>query len=148
MAIIVVLAVFTLIFWLIRRQAGTAFLATIAGVTIYTNFGADFVNFLKKIFEQAPVDLLQSLVYLALVLVMPMVLYFHSREGGLFGLLRIAESVIFAALMTSLVAEYVALFFTFDELSIELVKLIAGIKGWVIMAGSLTAYLEILLTRE
>lgn len=148
MAILVTFCIFLLVFWFIRKQAGTAFLATIAGLTIYQAFGQDFASFLHKVFDQAPVDLLQKLVYLSLVVILPLVLYFRSHHGGLFGIFRIIEAVIFAALMTSLISGHLAQFFNFDQLSRDLSNLIHQLRGLIIMAGSLTAYFEILITKE
>lgn len=148
MAIIVALACFTLLFWLMHRRTGSAFLATIAGVTIYQSFGQDFINFFTHLIPQAPQDVIQNGVYLALVVGFPIILYINSSNGGLFGILRLAESVIFAALIVSLISPQLTYIFSFDQLSHDINNFIGNFRNTAILVGAILAYVEILLTKD
>lgn len=148
MAILFVLAAFTLVFWLMRKNIGASFLATVAGIAIHQSFGPNLVNFFANLLKNTPTSLIETCVYLALVVGFPIILYLNSSHGGLFGLLRIAESLIFAALLTSLIAPQIAYFFSFDTLSVDINNFISGARGSIMLFGAILAYLEILLARD
>lgn len=148
MVVIIALVALFLGFFVVRKNIGPALLAVIAGFSIYQMFGADLVRFVQNIFTDAPADLITHIVYLALILGFPMILYFRSASGGLFGILRIAEAAIFAALLTSFIAGPLAYFFPFDTLSTDIYNFIQSIIGPITIAGIIAAYLDILLYRE
>lgn len=149
MAFIVVLAALILLFYLIRKHTGPAHLAVIAGVSVYNSFGTQCAEFLHaNIFNSLELDLISACINLLLVLAFPLLLYFKSSRGGLFGILRIIEAVVFAAIVASLIAGPLAYFFPFDELSTEIYGFIKSIEGPIILFGVVSAYVDILTYRE
>lgn len=149
MAIIVTLAALMLIFYLCRRHTGPAHLAIIAGVSVFASFGTVFASFLhEKLFTDAPIELIENCIYLLLVLAFPLLLYAKSSPGGMFGLLRLVESVFLAIILTSLIAGPLAYFFSFDSLSTEIYGYIKTVEGPIMLAGIISAYIDILFYRK
>lgn len=148
MVIIIAFGLLFALFFLIRKHIGPAHLATIAGLSVYEMFGRDFVSFLERNIQGSSAELIDSLVYLALILVFPMILYLHSARGGLFGVLRIAEAAVFAALLTSMVAGVLVKIFSFDQIANDFLGFINQVKGPILMGGILAAYLDIIFYRE
>lgn len=148
MAIAIFLGLLFGLFFFVRKHIGPSHLAAIAGLSVYEMFGKDVIRILSELITNAPVDYLQAGTYIALVLVFPLALYLHSARGGLFGLLRIAEAGIFAALLTSLCAGVLATIFPFDQLSHDILEFINSIRGTIIAIGILAAYLDIIFYRD
>lgn len=147
MVIIISLAVFFLIFYLVRHRIGPANLAVIAGLSIYDMFGANITAMLHNVLTNiAEVDL-RGWVFLALVVGFPLILYFRSHGNGLFGILRVAEAALFAALLTILIAPTLASFFSFDSLANSILSTINSFKDPIVLVGIGAAYLDILLCR-
>jgi hypothetical protein len=145
MVIIVALAVFILLFFLVRKHIGPAGLAMIAGVAVFEAFGRGFAEWILKMFEGVPLELVEMGVYVALVAGFPILLYLRTERGGLSGILRVAEAVIFSAILVSLISGPLAYFFPFDSLALEISEFIKGIWGPIVMTGVLVAYLDILV---
>ncbi len=145
MAVIVALAIFIFIFYFIRKHSGPMHLATIAGVAVFNSFGPIFLMWIKGIWPDASEELINHIIYLALVLVFPFLLYFHSNHGGSSGLLRILEAVVSAAIMVSMIAGPLGYFFSFDDLSVNICNFISTIEGPVVLGATIAAYLDILL---
>lgn len=148
MVILILLALLFGAFFLIRHHTGPAHLAVIAGVSVYETFGGQILDLIHKTNIGLPDPKLRALIFAVLVLGFPMILYFRSSRGGMFGLLRIAEAALLAALVTSLLAPHVAEWFAFDSLSNQILEWINSFKGPIMMVGVVTAYLDILLYRE
>ena len=145
MVIIATLIVLFIIFFFIRHHIGPAHLAMIAGLSVYEMFGTNFADWVHKLLENVPLEYIQSGVYVALVLVFPLILYIHSSRGGLYGLLRIAEAGIFAAILTALLSATLAKYLPFDALATQISTFISSIKGPLVLVGVLSAYLDIML---
>lgn len=148
MVILITLIVLFAIFFVIRKHVGPAHLAVVAGVSVYQTFGEQLVDMLGKVIEGASLDLVGHCVYLALVLVFPLLLYFHSSHGGLFGILRIIESAAFAALLTSLISGPLAYFFPFDTLATQIFDWIKTFEGPIVVFGLVTAYIDVIFYHE
>lgn len=149
MAFIVVLAALALLFYLVRKHTGPAHLAVIAGVSVNNTFGLQFSEFLhNNVFTTIELDFIVNCVSILLILAFPMLLYLKSSRGGLFGILRIVEAAIFAAIVASLIAGPLAYFFSFDNLSTEIYSFIKSIEGPIILVGVISAYVDILTYRD
>jgi len=148
MAIIVTLALFLLIFFILRKNSGAAILAVIAGLATYKMFGADLaatIHGWTLSMEQWAID---TIIYFALILIFPMLLYFRSGRGGLFGILRLAQTIVFALFLTALLAHPLAEIFNFDELSRTIASAIVSFQGPIVAAGLAGAYIDILFFRS
>lgn len=148
MVIIALLVVLFLIFFFVRHHTGPAHLAMIAGLSVYEMFGTQFAEWIHKLIGGAPIDLIQTCVYVALVLAFPILLYLRSSRGGMFGILRVAEAALFAVLMTSLLSATVAKYVTFDTLATQVSGFISSIEGPIVLVGVISAYLDIVLYHE
>lgn len=148
MVILVILAVFFGIFLLIKHRIGPAQLAVIAGLSVYDSFGVKFADFLHNFFKNISVEHLASIAFLLFVVIFPLILYFRSHKGGLFGIFRIAASAVLSTLLATLIAPILADFFTFDTLSNDIVGFFNGIRDTVILVSITTAYLDILFYKD
>lgn len=148
MVIIAVLITLFLIFFFLKRHSGPAHLAMIAGLSVYGMFGVQFSEWLHKLFAQIPLDLAQTIVYLALILVFPLLMYFRSHRGGLFGILRIAEAAIFACIMTALLSATIAKYLPFDTLATKISGFISSIEGPLVLVGVISAYIDIMFYHD
>lgn len=148
MVILAVLAALFLIFYFVRHHTGPAHLAMIAGLSVYEMFGKQFAEFISKNIPQISIEYAEAGILIALILVFPLLLYLHSSRGGLFGILRIAEAGIFAALLTSLLAPTIASYVPFDTIGTEITNFLSSIEGPIVLIGVLSAYLDILLYHE
>lgn len=148
MIIIACLVVLFILFFVLKRHIGPAHLAVIAGVTVYDTFGTDMVSGLNNMIKDVPKSLLEVIIFLILVVGLPLLLYFRSSRGGLFGILRIIEAALFSALLVSLCAWCVNYFAPFDTIGKNIVDFIAKYKGIIMLAGVLAAYFDILFYRE
>lgn len=148
MVIIATLVVLFLLFFFVRKNVGPAILGAIAGLTVYEMFSSDLANFIQSHLENTPIELINTIIYLILVLGMPMVLYFQSRRGGLYGILRIVEAALITALFTILVADAISYFMPLDELSNNILSAINNFKGPILMAGIAFAYFDVIFYRD
>ena len=148
MVIIAVLVGLFLLFFFVRHHAGPAHLAMIAGLAVYQMFGEQFANWLHGLANQVPVDLAQTILYVALIAGFPILLYFRSHRGGLFGILRIAEAAVFACIMTALLSATIAKYLPFDTISTHISTFISSIETPLVITGVIAAYLDIMLYHE
>ncbi|MBR3264113.1 hypothetical protein IKF94_02700 [Candidatus Saccharibacteria bacterium] len=148
MILIALLVGLFVLFFVIRHHTGPAHLAMIAGLSVYNMFGASFADWTHKLLTSVPLEIIQAGVYLALILVFPLLLYLRSSRGGLSGILRILEAAAFAILLTALLSSTVAKFFTFDTIAIQISSFIASIEGPLVLVGILSAYFDIMMYRS
>ena len=144
MVIAIVLILLFAAFFAVRKHVGPAVLAAIAGVAVAEAFAPQI---LQVVNFGLPAGKAKALVYLVFVVLFPMILYFKSSKGGMFGILRIAEALLLSALTTSLIAGSLAEWFAFDDLSRQILSFINTNLGIIMMAGIGTAYLDILFYR-
>jgi hypothetical protein len=147
MILAVFLAALLLLFIAVRHNVGVPFLAMIAGVAVYDAWGASFANTISEWIPGASVIVIQYALYGLLVVGFPLVLYLRAGRSGLFGILRIAESVVFAAVLTILVAEPLANIFSFDNLAYEISSFLNNIRGIAMIVGIIAAYVDVFLFR-
>lgn len=145
MILAVFLAALLLLFIAVRHNVGVPFLAMIAGVAVYEAWGASFANFVSEWIPGASVIWIQYAIYGLLVVVFPLILYLRAGKSGLFGVLRIAESVVFAAVLTIMVADPLASIFSFDNLAYEISSFLFGIRGIAMVVGIIAAYVDVFL---
>ena len=145
MAIIVALAASLLLFFVFHKHTGVMHLAMIAGLSIYEMFGDLFVGWAENFVHGADPECIKMFVYAILVVGFPLLLFLKSSRGGFHGIFHLAEAVITAIVITTLAAEPLAYFFSFDNLSTEIFSFIKMIEEPVVVASILTAYLDILL---
>lgn len=148
MVIIAALIALFALFFLVKKHAGPAHLAVIAGLSVYEMFGKNLAEWINTMLPSAPLDLVEMIIYLALVAGFPLLLYLRSPRGGLGGIIHILDSAIFAIVLTALIAPALAHFFTFDSFAVNISNLISEYEGWVVLAGIITAYLDILVYKS
>src|SRR5574344_940924 len=147
MVILIFLIGLFLIFFLLKKHIGPALLAVIAGVSVYTLVINDLIKVLGPVIPLGT-EVLQNIIYLIFVLGFPVVLYITSAHTGLFGVIRIVQAGVLAAILTLLCASKLAFFFSFDTTSVSIVSAIANYQGWIMIAGIAIAYVDILLSRS
>ena len=148
MVIIAVLVGLFILFFFVRHHTGPAHLAMIAGLSVYEMFGKQATEWLSQNVNQIPIDVSQAIVYALLILVFPLILYLRSHRGGMGGILRLAEAVIFSCIMTALLAPVIAKFLPFDTISTNISQFIASIEGTLVLIGVISAYLDLLFFRN
>ena len=79
---------------------------------------------------------------------MPLILYIRSGKSGLFGVMRIIEAVIFALLLTVLIADPLASLFSFDNTARDVANWIEGIRGVLMVVGVIFAYVDVMFFRS
>ncbi|MBR3414868.1 hypothetical protein IKG73_02520 [Candidatus Saccharibacteria bacterium] len=134
-------------FFVVRKHIGPGILAVIAGVAVDAAFSPMLVDFFHSINFGLPDGKLKALISLVLIVGFPMILYFKSSRGGMFGILRIAEALVMAALITALLAPAISEWFAFDDLSRNILAWINSVRGIIMMSGIGLAYLDILFYR-
>jgi len=147
MVLVVLLAALLLLFLLLRHHVGVPFLAMIAGVAVYQACGERFAAMIHRWVPMADIWWMERILLILLVAVIPLVIYFRVGRSGLFGFVRIVESIVFALLLTMLVAAPLADMLSFDNLAHDLANWIAGIKDIVMMVGIILAYVDVLFYR-
>ena len=145
MILAVFLAALLLLFVAVRHNVGVPFLAMIAGVAVYDNWGAQFSNSIASWLPGSNLMWVQYGLYGLLVVGFPLILYLRAGKSGLFGVLRIAESVVFAAILTIFVAEPLANIFTFDNLAYDIAGFLNNIRGVAMIVGIIAAYVDVFL---
>lgn len=148
MIIIAALAIFFIIFYVLKKHVGPAHLAVIAGMCVYDSFGHNLVDGAAKVVHSAPRSLLEVIIFLTFVLILPFILYLRSGRGGLFGILRIIEAATFSALLVSICSWCISYLIPLDSLSTSILSGINAIKGIIVVAGIAFAYFDILVYRE
>ena len=148
MILAVVLAALLLSFLLVRHNVGIPFLAMIAGVAVYDSFGEGFATAINQWVPSISVVMAQEILYALFVAVFPLLLYFRAGKGGLFGVMRIIESVIFALMLTILVADTLSSFFYFDTLAQQITSWIDGIRGVIMVVGIIFSYVDVFFYRS
>lgn len=147
MILAVVLAALLLLFLFVRRHAGVSFLAMIAGVAIYDNFGEAFSTAINQWLPSISIALASQILYVLFVAVFPLLLYLRAGRSGLFGPLRILESSAFALLLTALLADHLTQLFTFDTLARGITSWISGVRQILLIVGIIFAYIDTLFFR-
>lgn len=148
MVILFVLILLFAAFFAVRKHMGPAVLAAIAGVAVAEAFSPQILQLLHNINFGLPDGKAKALIYLIFVVGFPMILYFKSSRGGMSGILRIAEALLLSALITSLLAGSIAEWFSFDDLSRQILSFINSNLGIIMMVGIGTAYLDIIFYRS
>jgi hypothetical protein len=148
MVIIVTLALLLLAFFFLRKSSSAALLAMIAGLAVFEMFGLDLANQIQIWFPEWDLWIIEKVIYFALILVFPMILYARSGRGGLHGILRLAHTAVIALFLTALLAQPLSEIFAFDDLSRDVATWIGSIQGIVVIVGLIGAYLDILLGRS
>ena len=145
MILAIFLAALILLFVAVRHNVGVPFLAMIAGVAVYEAWGAGFANFISEWIPGSSVIWVQYALYGLLVVGFPLILYMRAGKSGLFGVLRIIESIVFAAVLTILVADPLASIFSFDNVSYEIANFLFQIRGIAMIVGIIAAYVDVFL---
>jgi hypothetical protein len=145
MILAVFLAALILLFILVRHNVGVPFLAMIAGVAVYESWGEKFCTTITDWLHIPELSWVQCGMYALLVLVFPLLLYLRAGKSGLFGVLRIAESVVFATVLTIMMADTIASFFTFDTLAYNMAEFLGNIRGVAMIVGISAAYVDVFL---
>lgn len=145
MILAVFLAALLLLFIIVRHNVGVPFLAMIAGVAVYESWGAGFAHLVSEWIPDINPYWFQYALYALLVVVFPLIIYLRAGKSGLFGVLRIAVSAVFAVVLTIMVAEPLANIFTFDSLSYEIANFLNSIRGIAMIAGISAAYVDVFL---
>ena len=148
MVLMVVLATLLLCFLLIRHHVGVPFLAMIAGLAVYEHFGAGFASTINLWIPAIPSETADIGLYILFVALVPLLLYFRAGKSGLFGTMRAIESVIFAIMLTALLARPLVVLFNFDTLSADISRWIDGIRGVILVVGIIFAYVDTFLYRS
>ena len=148
MVLAVTLALFLLVFFLLRRNSGAAVLAMIAGLAVYEMFGLDLAAQIHGWLPDWNQWIIEKVIYFVLILVFPMLLYARTGRGGLKGILRLVHTAAVAIFLTMLLAGPLSEIFNFDELAVDISAQIDSIKGIVIIVGLVGAYLDILFCRS
>lgn len=148
MILAVVLAALLLLFLLVRNHVGVPFLAMIAGVSVYEAFGVQFAETINQWIPAIDPWWARLGLYLFFVFAMPLILYLRSGKSGLFGVPRIIEAVIFALLLTILIADPLASLFSFDNYARDIANWIEGIRGIIMIVGVIFAYVDVLFFRS
>lgn len=148
MVLAVVLAALLLCFLLVRHHVGVPFLAMIAGLAVYEHFGASFAGAISQWVPAIPDWAADAGLYILFVALVPLLLYFRAGRSGLFGAMRAIESIIFALMLTALLAPPLVTLFDFDTLSADIAGYIEGIRGIILVVGILFAYVDTFLYRS
>lgn len=148
MILIALLVGLFVLFFFIRHHTGPAHLAMIAGLSVYQMFGTDFAGWIHKAISSFPLEIIQSGVFITLILVFPLLLYLRSSRGGMFGILRIAEAAVFAVLLTALLSTTISQYIGFDQISVQIASFIKSIEGPLVLVGVLTAYFDLLMYHD
>ena len=148
MVLAVVLAALLLCFLLIRHHVGVPFFAMIAGLAVYEHFGASFAGVISQWIPAIQDWVADIGLYLLFVAIVPILLYFRAGRSGLFGAMRAIESIIFAVMLTALLAPPLVRLFSFDSLSADIASYIDGIRGVVLIVGIIFAYVDTFLYRS
>lgn len=148
MIVLAVLVALFVLFFLVKKHAGPAHLAVIAGLSVYSMCGEQITDWLSSIIPSAANDIIGAAVYIALVAAFPILLYIRSPRGGLGGIFHLVEAAIFAIVLTSLLAPVLAEFFTFDTLAEQIAGAIRNYEGPIVVVGVISAYVDILIYRS
>ena len=148
MVLAVVLAALLLCFLLVRHHVGVPFLAMIAGLAVYEHFGAGFANAINQLTPSIEARMADACLYILFVAIIPLLLYFRSGRSGLFGIMRAAESIIFAVMLTVLLSGPLVALFSFDTLSASISGWIGGVREVILVVGIIFAYVDTFLYRS
>ena len=147
MVILITLGALFTLFFLTKKHGGPAHLAVIAGLSVYEMCGKAFASWIFSINQTLSLELLETMIFVALVALFPLLLYFRSPRGGLGGIFHIIDAAVFALVLTALLSPVLAKFFPFDGLSEKIAGIIANYEGWVVIVGIVSAYVDILIYR-
>ena len=145
MILAVVLAALLLLFILVRHNVGVPFLAMIAGYAVYQAWGLEAARALSDWLPGAQIHIIDYAIHFALVLGFPLLLYMRAGKSGLFGAVRIIESVVFAIVLVILIADPLSSIFAFDNLAYEITAWLANIRGIAMIVGISFAYVDAFL---
>jgi hypothetical protein len=146
MVIGIVFATLLAVLYIGRRHSGPAHLATIAGLSVHELFGTKLAKELAGVIHINGLTetILNASIYILLVLIFPLILYIRSNKG-VGGLSHIIQSVVFAILLAALIIEPMSKFFPIDGLSLTINTQLSGFIQYIVVAGIIAAYIDILV---
>ncbi len=148
MVIIAILVALFILFFFVRRHAGPAIFAVIAGLSVYELFGTEFVKWVHDLLNQVPVDVISACIYAILIFVMPLLLYVRSNRGGVHGIFRLVEAAVISILISTLLLPIVTKYCGFDTVSSGISKMMEPAKGTVLLICIAFAYFDVLFSRS
>ena len=147
MAIIIPIAIF-LLFYLFKRRLGSPTLASIAGALIYNLFIEDIVRFTSSFISTIPGSYIQFFVLCFFILLLPLILYFRQSHSHSTGLFYIIKCLGLTSFIFILLAPQLQLFLPFDQISTNILHIIAPFNRLIILLCSVFAYLDILFSEK
>lgn len=148
MALIVLLAVLLLACFMARHHGGLAFLVAIAGTFVYEHYGQNFTDFLCHLIPSANPWWTLRCFYLLFVVIFPLLIFFRASKGGLFGALRLVETLAFSLLITILAAPVLADMLEFDSIARVIADFLNQIKNPLLITGIILSYIDILIAKK
>lgn len=148
MILAVVLAALLLCFLLVKHNVGVPFLAMIAGLAVYEAFGVSFATTIHTWVPACGEVLAQHILYGLFVILIPILLYFRAGKSGLFGILRVVESIIFGAMLTILASDILTYYFSFDTIAVDIANWLDGTRGYIMVVGIILAYVDVFFYRS
>ena len=138
----ILVALFAILFFL-KKHAGTAILASFAGAIVYEFINGFFIT-LHKI-TNAPLDVIENIAFLILVLGLPLVIYLRSKRSWSPTPFRVVSCVVFSILVVSLCSGLIRSIAPHDDLSKNILNFIIEYRGVISTVSIVVAYFNVLL---
>ena len=148
MILIIFLAALILACYVGKRHGGVAFLAAIAGAYIYELYGDQLTNFICNFIPSLDLWWCAKIVELLIIVGFPLMIYFRAGKGGLFGVLRLVETIAFALLITILAAPTLVEICEFDSSAQNIVQYLDSVRDPILIFGIILSYVDILITKK
>lgn len=146
MIILGILVALFVIFFFLKKHAGTAILASFAGAVVYEAVNGFFVT-LHKI-TNIPLDVIENAAFLILVLGLPLVVYFFSKRSWSPTPFRIVTCIVFSLLVVSLCSGLIRSVAPLDDLSKNILSFMTEYRGVISTISIIVAYFNVLLPHK
>ena len=146
MIIIGALAALFLTFFFLKKHVGTAILASFAGVIVNNTISSFYVTLHKT--THLSLDTIEAVAFLALVIALPLIVYFFSKRSWSPVFIRAIGSAIFAVTIISLCSGIISHLVSLDALSKNILSFIGQYRAIISTAGIVIAYFDVLLPHK
>lgn len=146
MIILGTLVALFLVAFFLKKHVGTAILAAFAGAIVYDLINSFFLTIYKT--THIPLDTIENIAFLALVVVLPLIVYFFSKRSWSPVFLRAINSAVFAITVLSLCSGIIGHLISLDPLSKNVLNFIGQYRAIITIVGIIIAYIDVLLPHK
>ncbi len=144
MIIAAIFIISAIIFFTLHRHAGTAIIATVAGIFIIESVGGPIANAVSNVLKTVGPTFIKNILVIVFAAGLPLLLYMKSHRTSLL-IFRVLNALAFAALLALVYVKHLSLILPFDQLSRNIMSNINSYYSFIVLGIVIFGYVDLLL---